>query len=136
MSDLGVLDVLNVGLGHLKMSFDKTNADEMLRARTIINEMFQRGYAIFVEIDGEPVRARRFDATKDCYIVDEGNAQEAEARAKTPELPAPTTADETPLPTCACGKARGHRGRCLKRQERAIPAATSSATAIARTAGG
>jgi hypothetical protein len=123
-SELVQIDVLNVGKGHLEVKFEKSNAVEVERARRMIKEMLSRGYAIFVEVDGELKPVRKFDENTDSYIID--------------QIPPPAD-PETPT-TCKCGKPYKHRGRCLgkakKEQERQVPMSGHRATAVGRTAGG
>jgi hypothetical protein len=67
----GALDVLNVGHGHLKFKFDKANAEEVAKAKKVITDMLKRGYMIFVQIDGEQKRVRKFDREHEEYILEE-----------------------------------------------------------------
>ena len=65
----GLLEVLNVGNGDTKIQFDKDNPKDVAKARTIIKDMLTRGYALFVEVNGEHVRVKRFDPETCEYIV-------------------------------------------------------------------
>lgn len=54
---LGSVAVLNVGRGDLTLSFDKANTAERKKAKSVVQDMLKRGYAIFVQVDtkdGEP----------------------------------------------------------------------------------
>ena len=122
----GAIDVLNVGLGHLKLSYNAKDPIERDRAKRMIEQMFQRGYALFVEIKkGDFRRVERFDPKHDTYILGDvpaGSEADVALAAPPPEL-------------CRCGRPAGHRGPHLK-DKRAVPATKARATAVGRTAGG
>lgn len=120
----GVLEVLNVGSGHLTLTFNKDDRPELERAKRVVSEMLARGYAIFVEIAGQLRPVRRFDAkTATYYITDVGK----------PSLVNPPV--EGAPPGCRrCGRPR-HKGRCRK-AEIAVPMVQARATAVGRSAGG
>lgn len=108
----GVLEILNVGLGDMRITWNRHDDAEVARAQEMIENLLRQGYAILVlQEDGTYQRAAGFDREHDAYIIAERNEQAAEV---------PTEA-ETPAP---------------RRRGRRIPRATSSATAVARSAGG
>ncbi len=112
---IGHLDVLNVGAGHLKFRFDKNNAEEVAKAKKVIADMLKRGYMIFVEVDGQQKRVRKFDETKEEYILEEPD--------EIPE-PEPIT---SPKPAAVPRR----RGR-----PPGVPLRTARATGIGPSAGG
>lgn len=68
---VGSLDILNCGAGHLQFTFDKDKPKEIDKAREIIQDMFKRGYAVLVEVDGKLERVKRFDPEHDTYVLDD-----------------------------------------------------------------
>lgn len=111
----GTLDVLNVGMGHLTVRFNREDPLELARGRRLVADMLKRGYALFVEVEGVLRPVRRFDAKYDAYVIDQV------ADPKTTE-PAPKTGT-------------GRRGP-YRRMTQRVPATAAKATAIGRTAGG
>src|ERR1700677_2068082 len=65
--------VLNVGAGDVKLTFDKSNPAERIRAARICKDMLRRGYSLLIEVerDGKKLfeRALDFDETKCEYII-------------------------------------------------------------------
>jgi hypothetical protein len=137
----GALSVLNVGAGDTKLTFDKNNPVERLRAARIVTDMIRRGYALLVEVDdgkgGKAYqRAHAFREDTCEYIVadfDPLAAQPEDTHAApqaTEPLSAPTPStgldDGPPLATRKRGRPRA----------RAIAAESANAVAVARTAGG
>lgn len=118
---VGVLEVLNVGSGHLTLTFDKGDRPELERAKRVVQDMLLRGYAIFVQV-GEDLRpVRRFDPKTATYYITDAPGPGAPA-AGAPEA-------------CRrCGRPR-HKGRCRK-AEIAVPMVQARATAVGRSAGG
>lgn len=118
----GHLDVLSVGRGHLKLTISEGDAVEIEKAKRIITDMLNRGYAIFVEEpDGTTKRVKRFDAKHMTYIVDD-------TMDTVPAKAAESVTPVTPVPT-------GPRGRRYNKTK-AVPVAGAKATAVAATAGG
>lgn len=114
-SEPGSLSVLNVGHGDLKLSFNSQDPAEVERARKAVNDMLNRGYAIFVELAGGKLRrVKKFDSRRDVYIV-----------------------ADVPAEAAAAGPAQTGNGRRSSKQRTAsIPAKKAKATAVAPTAGG
>ncbi len=103
----GMLEILSVGKGDIKLSIDPTKPKDVEGARTMIEEMLAKGYGIFVEgPTGRLSRVKKFNPKRLEYVISEVVAQ--------PET-----------------KPAGKRTR-----ERGIPVAGSKAKAIGRTAGG
>lgn len=112
----GSVEILNVQGGDVKISFDKADLQETIRAKRIVSEMLRRGYALVVEVERNGERAyervQKFDENRGEYIIadlDEGSAEES--------------------PNATPAK---RRGRASKR----IPMEGARATAVARSAGG
>lgn len=102
----GMLEVLSVGKGDIKLSIDPANPKDVEGARSMIEEMLAKGYGIFWEdARGALRRVKRFDPKKMEYIV-------SEVIQPPPAPPAKRT------------------------RERRVPVAGSKAKAIGRTAGG
>lgn len=136
VSDMIELDVLNTGTGHLRLTFNPGEPAEVEKAKTTINLLLRRGFALFVQEGTKTRRVRGFDPERGSYYVDdvpeEAEQAKAEADATPGGLGAVAAADR-----CACGKPARHRGRCKGRAgRRSLPAATHRATAVGRTAGG
>lgn len=144
----GTVNILNVGEGDIKLSFDKANPAEVIRASRIVTDMLKRGYALLVAVPpapgnddgGKPVyiRAHGFDQNTNEYIIadfdpsvaqetntDEEDNQENEASSSSSQE---ATEDNIP--------ARKPRGRPPKVTTTRVLASTTSAIAVPRTAGG
>lgn len=112
----GEVGILNVGAGDTKLSFDPSKPKEVERAKRIVTDMLKRGFVLLIQVgekDGEPLyqRAKSFNETTCEYII-AGDAEKEDGRSEE--------------------KARGN-GR---RRDRAVPAASTRAVAVGRTAGG
>ena len=135
----GEITILTVGDGDTKLTFDPDKPAEVQRAKRVVDDMLRRGFAILIEVgtkDGEPLyqRAKGFDAeTAEYIIVGEPPHEETEAPEAGKPEPEPKAA------TRRRGRPPGSANkRPAKRQprERRVPAASASAVAVARTAGG
>lgn len=121
------LGVLNVGAGDIKLSFDKNNMQERLRAARIVKDMLRRGSAILVEVDdgkgGKAYqRVHDFDDEVCEYIIaDYAGGNEENGQSGTIET------GET-----SAGKGRGGRRATLRR----VPAEKTTGISVARSAGG
>lgn len=109
----GILDVLSIGKGDLRLDVGGNEADRE-RAKDLIGEMLEKGYAIFVETDDGPVRVMGFIASEMSYLI-------VDADQEAPEPP--------PTPTAKPAKAK-------KATRKKVPVEGSRATAVGRTAGG
>jgi hypothetical protein len=70
----GTLGILNVGAGDTKLTFDKNNPAERIRAARIVKDMLRRGYALLIEVDDGQggrthQRATDFDENTCEYII-------------------------------------------------------------------
>jgi hypothetical protein len=149
----GMLEVLSIGKGDLKLSFDPEDADDTAKARVVIEEMLRKGYSIFVETDVGPARVQRFSPERMAYVItelapgiepttgptDDDGILDAEVVPDSPELaPGPTVAEQTGVgpPEDASVPPKRPRGRPKKTVDKDVPLAGSKATAVGRTAGG
>ena len=114
-----LIEVLSIGKGDLKITVGPAQSDRE-RAKKLIADMLQAGYAIFVETDKGPLKVQGFDPDHMAYIVLE---REEEAGADEQAAQAP---EEAPA-------SRTRKPRTVKRK---VPLAGSKATAVGRTAGG
>lgn len=112
----GSIDILNVGEGHLEISYKAGDVIEIERARRIIGDMLKRGYALFVHgQDDALIRVEAFSDKHNAYIIADGPTVPPEA------LPVEETPDVKP---------KYGRGR------RALPITKAKATVVGRSAGG
>lgn len=118
----GELGILNVGAGDTKLSFDPANPGEVQRAARIVTDMIRRGFAILVEVgrdDKGPMyrRALDFDPATAEYIIAGDPATKEDIDVKEPASPPA-------------------RSRKAKASTARVPARSTNAVAVARTAGG
>lgn len=152
----GVLEVLSIGKGDLKLTLDGKNPEDVDRARKLIEEMLAKGYSIFVEGDDGPVRVKRFNPKRMTYIISELVEEEAPAEAQCPSCHKRLAAPKYDLSSGAWPRHRVSRGNSAfcpqegqpldapavprdertRKRERHVPVAGSRATAVGRTAGG
>lgn len=134
----GTVEILSVGEGDTKLSFDKNNPAERERAKRIVTDMLRRGYAILVQVGGtdtEPLyrRAREFDQETCEYIVAGGPEDSIDLSAEKPgadaEAPFGRKADGAPRKRPGPQKGRPYGGR-------RIAADKTRTVAVARVAGG
>lgn len=136
----GTVGILNVGAGDTKLSFDKNNPAERIRAARIVKDMLRRGYALLVEIevDGTKkfVRAKDFDENVCEYLIADFDPitaaeHDEEEVAHGQQAEAPAHAEEAVAP----GNAKNHT-RTRRIVTKRIDAEGARAVAVARTAGG
>lgn len=114
-SCLAHLDVLNVGEGDLKLTFDQTDPQEVVRTKRIVEDMLRRGYALFAEIKGKLRPVKAFDEKTASYVIADG----------------PLYAGDTQEPSDPQINPPAKRGRPAK-----IKASDTKVTAVPRSAGG
>lgn len=121
---MGEISILNVGTGDIRVVFDNKNVAETIRAQRIVIDLLKRGYALLVEVerDGEKrwERAMAFDETKNEYVIADFAEGEPGGEKQQTETEASTAGDKP------AGKGR----------RRGIPADSTKAIAIGRSAGG
>lgn len=116
----GMLEVLSVGKGDLKIQIGCEDPKDIEDGRKLIEEMLRKGYSIFVETDSGPSRVKKFNPKRMTYIVSDLGEE------PSPNFASPIPAGGKPAPTT---KKRGV-------VEREIPVRGSRARSIGRTAGG
>jgi hypothetical protein len=137
----GSVGILNVGAGDTKLTFDKNNPAECIRAARIVTDMLRRGYALLAEVGkkkGQPVyqRVMEFKADTFEYIIADLDPVQAAAADKAENEHGESGEVKTQHPESATG-APTKRGRGRpKLVKRSIPATGTNAVAVARTAGG
>jgi hypothetical protein len=124
----GMLEVLSIGKGDLKLSIGGDDPEDIEKARQLITEMLKKGYSIFVETDKGPSRVKRFNPKRMTYIISEvvEDALPVADKRTDPRPGSPVKPDEI---------ITSHRGR-RRVTDVHVPIAGSRATAIGRTAGG
>lgn len=139
----GTVGILNVGAGDIKISFDKSNPAERIRAARIVADMLRRGYALLVQSgqkeDGTPVytRATAFDEERCEYIVADfdpvtaAEHDEQEQRRGLDDGPAHSITQPQAAQADGATPAPRRRGRPKR-----IAAEGTHAVAVSRTAGG
>lgn len=120
----GMLEVLSVGKGDIKLTIGGDDPEETDKARLIIEEMLRKGYGIFVETDDGLSRVKGFNPKRMTYVI---------AEVVGPELPA--APERAALPAGPAPAKRGP-GRPRKVVDKEVPVAGSRAKAVGRTAGG
>lgn len=142
LSTYGTMGVLNVGAGDTKLSFDKNNPSDRIRAARIVNDMLRRGYALMVEVTDKKtkekhfVRAEAFDESTCEYIIadfDSLAAAKADVEEAKKNEPITTAAEANPPTRDQAGTAPKRRGRPPKQR---VDASTTRGIAVARSAGG
>ena len=106
----GVLEVLSIGKGDLRLSVGDSDEDRE-RARALIEEMLRKGYSIFVETDDGPERVVAFNPRRMTYLI-------------------------VDAPAAAASRVRPRKATRKKSGRRSVPVSGSRATAVGRTAGG
>lgn len=113
------LDVLNVGLGDLKLRWNPEDAADEAKAKETIERLLRDGYVICIERpDGSYRRVKRFDAKQDCYVISEAPSEPKEEETPAKKSPKRKRGNQAPI-------ADVH-----------VPREGSKATAIGRSAGG
>ena len=130
----GELAILNVGDGDTKLTFDPEKPAERERAAQIVTDMLKSGYVILVAVgekDGEPLyqRCKAFDPKTCEYIV---------AGQDTIPLPQEEPREDANSPVSrAVNNSIMQRRRGKRRSEdKRLPAESTKAVGVARSAGG
>lgn len=135
MSEIGIL---NVGAGDTKITFDKNNPAECIRAGRIVQDMLRRGYALLVEVpDGKGgkafTRVHEFKVDTFEYVIadlDPVAAAEADLKEAGNGQAGEAKTDDTKNSAKGNGKKRGRHSM------RSVAATGARGIAVARTAGG
>lgn len=93
MGAMGEIGILNVGAGDTKIVFDPANPEETARAKRIVTDLLQSGYAILIEVPddkGEKAFARvtEFDEGAGEYIIRERNPNHGTKPSRKRRVPA------------------------------------------------
>lgn len=68
---IGLLDVLSVGRGHMRLEIPEDDPVAIAKARTMIESMLEQGYSIFIETsDGKTRRVKKFNPKRMTYLID------------------------------------------------------------------
>lgn len=137
-----MLGVLNVGAGDTKLSFDKNNPQERIRAARIVAFMLKRGFALLIEVDdgkgGKTTkRVQSFDEEACEYIIADFDPLVAQA-VDQEDRAIPKLKEETNVEGKAEGPAEGPAAESKKRRAgtRKVPAERTRGVAVAPIAGG
>ena len=135
----GMLEVLSVGKGDLKIAIGDSNKDRA-DAQRLIEEMLRKGYTLFVETDDGPLKVTRFDPDAMVYVVidtpdvvSDAATREHMRRWADGEESHPGEESDASAPGSA---AKPEPTAKRPRKPRTVPVAGSKTTAIGRTAGG
>ena len=134
----GTLSILNVYEGDVKITFDKSNPAETIRARRVIKDCIRRGYALLIEIDGAYQRALDFNEEVGEYIVADLDASympDPKAARQLAEL-LPNEELEDAEAEASPEEANPPTNSKRKTGRRAVKMESVNAVAIARSAGG
>lgn len=127
--ETGTVGILSVGSGDVRISFDKNDPAERIRAARIVTDMLRRGYALLVEVERRGKksfqRAKAFREDTCEYII-----ADLDSSADEPEDTDGAENDESAREPKATSKGRG-KGRDVR-----VPAEKARAVAVARSAGG
>lgn len=130
----GSVGILNVGAGDTKLTFDPKKPDEVKKSAKIVADMIKRGFVLLIEVGkddkGEPLyrRAKAFDESTCEYII----AGSIDDESTTTEKPHDEEQASAP-------PRKGKAAQTAKRDRRGttrVPASSTSAVAVSRTAGG
>jgi len=128
------VSILNCGTGDTKLSFDKSNPAERIRAARIVKDMLRRGYALLIEnppASGQYTRAKDFDENTCEYVIADFDPVAAEAAdaAEAAEAAEAAGAGEAEAGTAKNPPRRGGRSK-------RVPADSTKAVSVARVSGG
>ena len=132
--NMGTVGILNVGTGDTKLTFDKSNPAECIRAARIVADMIKRGYVLLIETtkdDGSKifVRAKQFLEDTCEYVV--ADFDPLVAHVHDAKEIANGTIDEPPT---APGNGEGSAEKRPRLKK--VHASSTRSIAVPRTAGG
>lgn len=146
----GMLEVLSIGRGDLKIAIGDSNQDRA-DAQHLIEEMLRKGYTLFVETKDGPLKVTRFLPDQMAYVVagtpdvvpgppqatDEQATREHMRRWARGEESHPGEDDDPAAADSGAAMPEPPATPAPKgRGKRTVPVAGSRTTAIGRTAGG
>ncbi len=123
----GTVEILSVGEGDIKLSFNSSDPADTIRAQRIVTDMLKRGYALLIEVDGRFQRVQQFDAEHNEYIIADYDPTVSTPDEKTEQ------GEET---SSATEEAKPRRGRPRGTTTRRVPAESTRAIGVSRSAGG
>lgn len=134
----GEVGILNVGAGDTKLTFDNRNPAETIRAARIVKDMLRRGYALLIEVtqpDGSKAfqRALAFHEDTCEYVIAD---YDPSIVSPEPERPTDEEAGQAQPGRPPEERAEAPETRKRGRPSKTVPASTTRAVAVARTAGG
>jgi hypothetical protein len=134
----GSVSILNVGAGGTKLTFDKSNPAEAIRAARIVKDMIRRGYALLVEVDGVYRRAHDFVEDSQEYIIADFDPTSSQSLDDGPPISQPEEfKSDQPSTEEASGEAEAPPAPAAKNgRRRTIPASSARVVAVGRSAGG
>jgi len=134
--DPGTVGILNVGAGDIRLSFDKSNPAERIRAARIVKDMLRRGFALLIEVDvdGEKkfTRAIDFDENVCEYVIADFDGATAELHDQEE---AHGQEEQSPPSVETTGGTSAPRTKRANTKKR-VAAEGARAVAVGRTAGG
>src|SRR5450759_1215555 len=80
----GILDVLSIGKGDLRLTVGGDDPEDTDKARKLIEEMLRKGYSIFVETDQGTKRVKRFNPKRMTYISANSSTKRSRRRPNQP----------------------------------------------------
>lgn len=87
------IDVLNTGKGDMKVTFNTEDFSEKIRAKRVVTDMIQRGYALLIKgEDGQYARATSFDESKGEYVIADFDSGSTGEKRRVPMDKAEATA--------------------------------------------
>jgi hypothetical protein len=136
----GSVAILNVGAGDIKLSFDKSNPAERIRAARIVKDMLRRGFALLVEVEpGKYQRAVAFDEDACEYIIadfDPTVAAPAEPFEEHSDAQDQDGEEGTAAAAPSTDTPQKRRRRPKGSGRRRLPAESTKTVAVAKSAGG
>ncbi len=148
---MGSIGILNVGCGDMKLTFDKNNPAECIRAARIVKDMLRRGYALMCDSGKRDpkddsviyTRVKEFDEATCEYIIadyDPLTFLAEQPSGPTERIQTDEPAAEAPgTETRAKGPRRGGGWKESPKKRlgtRRIHAADTKTIAVSRSAGG
>lgn len=130
--------ILNVGSGDTKLSFDKSNPAERIRAARIVKDMLRRGYALLIEHppgSNTYTRALDFDESVCEYIIADFDPVTAEA-ADTVKAAGEVDGNEQGEAEAGAPQAAAPRAAARKVGRKRVDAEGTNAVGVARISGG
>lgn len=134
---MGMLSILNVYEGDVKLNIDITNAAEVFRAGRMIEDMIRRGYLLLIDVgDGSYQRALSFDPKVGEYLIADFDASYASEKSKRGGSEDDGDVDQQEAQETEGRKAEARHPRGRRSYTRRVHVSSTNAVAIAPSAGG